>query len=222
MNNTTFLRVGLFCFVGLGPILAAPQSAGGAVAVSQPLPVLVSAAGGRLDRAAVEHLHAVLPPEGQPLTMTNVWSHGAYVFATDQESGGALLLLSNVWTYGASGVPEDAFLRGRGLTNAPIEVAIPGGAGYYLMIAGNGVLPFVGRRGTTAPAAIWAWPGLPVKLEGSKPRVADISQCSLVSFTGGKVNLSGWAGSFGVRQKWCLSAEGGLLRLLLELSVERD
>jgi hypothetical protein len=221
--NSLFSKSAHFLSVMVvGAMLAATAMGGEPTAAPERLVVLLRGAGNWLDREAMGQLRTILPAEGHPLILTNSWRVGHDVLVTEQDLGSAVLLLSNVWTYGVTSLPEEDFWKGHGLTNAPMEVAVPGGSGYYLMIANDRVLPFVGRRGTLAPAAIWAWPALPVKLEGDRRKIADISKCRLVSFAGGTLNLNGWAGGFGVRQKWCLSAEAGLLSVRLEISVERD
>ena len=204
-------------------VLLVTQADAGLPATPDPLPVFLRGAGNWLDREnAAQKLSLVLPDDGQALVTTNMWVQGHSVLTAQQESISGLLLLSNVWTYGSTTLPEESFWRNKGLTNAPLELNIPGGSGYYLLIANNRVLPYVGRKGTLAPAAIWIWPKLPVKLKGETQKEADISQCRLISFGGEHLNLSGWVEGFSVRQTWRLSGTGGVLRLQLDVSVDTD
>lgn len=214
-------RKNLACSVAL-LALALLINAVAAPATSQSLPVLLRGAGNWLNATtAVQTLPVMLAPEGQSMALKNSWKHGSETLLIDEELGSGLLFLSNVWTYASDGLSEEVFWSEHGLTNTPMRLVLPGESGYYLPIANNRVLPFVGRWGTLAPAAIWAWPKLPVKLNGTARGEADISNCKLASFENGAINLSGRLGGTS-RQKWRLSATGGLLRLQLELSTDAD
>lgn len=210
--------------VGCGALLCLAHAFGALLQASEPLPVLLRGAGNWLDRTgAVERLNLVLPVEGQPLVLTNSWIQGSSVLASDEHFFSGVLLLSNVWTYASNGLPEDAFWRAQGVTNAPLKLAIPGERGYYLLVANNRVLPFIKRGGTMAPDAIWVLPKLPVKIKGNKEGTADISQCSGLDFENDTVHVHGWlGGAFGIRQRWHLSVSRGLLCLELIVSPERD
>lgn len=225
MNAATPLPswVRFTCLALSSALLLVPHAVAAPPPGSDALPVLLRGGGNWLDRAgATQRINVILPVEGKPLVLTNLWMQGARALASEELFGSGVLLLSNVWTYGSTNLPEEVFWRAQGLSNAPLELAIPGGSGYYLPIANSRVLPFLGRRGTTAPAAIWSWPMLPVMFNGIPRGSADISKCAFVSFGGETVNLSGRLGSFSLGQNWRLSASGGLVRLQLEIWLEPD
>ena len=205
--------------------LAAPfglQSLGAAADVQDRLPILLIGAGHWLDRPKAEHgLDVILPAQGNPLALTNFWSVGRTVLSGDAQFFTGVLLLSNAWNYSAAGPTEEQFWRARGQTNAPLKIAIPGGRGFFLLVANSRVLPFVARSGTETPDAIWAIPRLPVKLNNAT-RTADISMCSVVSLNSEKLNLSGWLTPVSMHQTWRFTIQSGLPALELVLSSERD
>jgi hypothetical protein len=52
----------------------------------EPLPVILRGTGNWLDRTnAVQRLSVVLPVEGQPLVLTNLWVNGEKILAAENE-----------------------------------------------------------------------------------------------------------------------------------------
>jgi len=146
------------------------------------------------------------------LTMTN----GLHITLSENRVELRSLTLSNVWIYGKVNIPEETFWNRQGVTNTPINVAIPGKSHFVLFVADARVLPFVGRKGSaTEPAAIWSLPALSVNIYGTKEAV-QISACKLVSFQDEKLGLADWSrGGTGVI--WRMRADSnGILCIELE------
>ena len=220
MTAPTFFSRGLLILellVSSSNLRAAPAPA------RDPLPVLLMAAGNWLDRGeAARTLSVILPPEGEPLILTNVLMDKTRSMSAHEEYCSGVLLLSNVWTYAPDNLSEEAFWKLHGVTNRPIQLNLPGDSGFYLLIENNRILPFIGRRGTIAPAAIWAVPNLPTITKRLPRRKANITDCGSIDYTADGIVLSGRLGGFGHRQTWQISAGGGTLRLRLFLSSEPD
>lgn len=216
------LRLGKLLVTGAS--LSVVWAAVVAPARADPLPVLLSGMGDWFDGTnAAQQLNLIFPVENQPGILQKSWSHGGKPLLSEGVYGYAVLLLSNVWTSGATNLSQGDFLKAHGVTNAPLVLEVPGESGYYLLVANNRVLPFVGREGRRTPEAMWALPTLPVKLEGAVLRNADISVCGRVTVQGERLGITGWLGRRGrERQSWLLRDEGGLLQLEVHIGVSGD
>jgi hypothetical protein len=222
-NVVQSIRIRIFRLASNGATLFVVCALAGPPTKADPLPVLLRDAGNWLDRTgAVQHLNMIMPTGEQPVILTNAWSHGDKQLLSEVVFGSAVLLLSNVWTCSPTNGSQGDFLRGQGVTNAPIELAIPGGSGYYLLVVNNHVLPFIGRQGTLKPAAIWAWPTLPVMHDGVPRQEADISTCGRASVEGECLYLYGRLGRHSLRQSWELNGKSGLLELRVKVWIEPD
>jgi hypothetical protein len=221
--NTIWMRFLLIILLEKLTLFASSSAA--APQPLESLPVVLLGSGNWLDRdVATQHLNMVLRLDEQALVLTNSWIYGTNIVASNQQFCGGLLLLSNAWIYTSGGISEEAFWNKQGLGGAPIEVSVPndfdmpGKPEFYLMVAGNRVLPFIGRRGTMGVPSIWALPKIPVKTDSISGKNADISRCDQISFNGNNVELSGWLEPLGTRQTWHFSPDGGMLRLRITVS----
>jgi len=124
--------------------------------------------------------------------------------------------LSNLWTTGTS---EESFWAHEGLTNAPVELAIPGGSQYKLFIGNGGLMPFLGRRGSAnQPNAIWRIPKFRVDMGGGgKEKYAELGKCTMIGFDAEKLALRDGTKMKGIL--WSIwSDRNGFMRI--EIAIE--